>query len=498
MSVVDRDNYLALQIRPLNQARLRFVGPMGSAVTGPYCACFELAPDSPVELDTDSDLISPPYLFPLNLREGGCPIVVSHGNFEDHRLQNLQKQLLASDLHQIHQDLQAEKQVQAAELLAQVQRERSDGWRAYGSSLGLSPIQLNTPAEASRLLLGEASGATVAQAFAVLQCLNENFWADSSHQAQCTQNPEIMDGIKKLCALTVGRTGLFGGLSDCRDPLRDILVEEKLHVYRVGDANYSSGFSTSLTVSNGFSLGQFNATEFGHGVSDSQAVGVTAGVSAGKVASIGADVSFNKSWSAFSTTVTREWTDSSVGVAADATLTVENADINLRVDEYRRCYSVRTRAEGKIGQYVCFAVQRQPMWRQERYFVIFNPGFNGSILNSNDERNRWLIQFRGERFFYHLMASLNGNFAPFNINGSSVLLADILKRSYDRFGQRTGWGDPFVLSTIAPGLDEMVLREDGTRDLPVLGFHPHRDFGNSAPSNVNDPGARASDNGSNF
>lgn len=499
LSLMDRLNYLAVQIRPLDQSRLRFQGPTGGEVSGPYCTGFELAPDSPVDLDRNNDLMSPPYIFPMNMRQGGCPIVVSHGNFEDARLKDLQNKLLQTDLHQLHQKLQADRKAEAAEAALTLQASRAVGWKGYGKSLGLTPLLIGSDEDAAQFVLGEKSGASIAQVFTLLECLNQTFWADKTHQAKCTLDPNIAALAAKLCARTVDHYGLLGGLSDCGDPLRDFLVEEKLHVYKVGDSNYSSGFSTSLTVTNSFALGEFNGSDFGHAMGDSAAVAASGGVSVGKgPVSLGADVSASKSWSAFNINFVREWTDNQVGVASSTTLTVENADINIRVDEYRHCYVVRSRDESKAGKYVCFEPQREPMWRQERYFVIFNPGFNGSMLNSNDERNRWLLQFRGERFFYHLMASLNDNFAPFNIDGTSVLITDILKRSYGQLSERTGWGDPYVLSTIAPGLDKIERTDGSVRNLPVLGFHPFRDFGNKAFRDQNDPSLRVHDHDNNF
>ena len=160
-----------------------------------------------------------------------------------------------------------------------------------------------------------------------------------------------------------------------------------------------------------------------------------------------------------------------------------------------------TRQARNKGFYICGDIETDPMWRQERYFAIFNPGFNGTILNSNDSRNRWLMQFRGERFYYHLMTSLNHNFAPFHIDGVPVALVDILERTkpmFPRYQDRSGWGDPYVISTMPPEAGTSVRIEGTVRSLPVFGFNPFQDFNNQHFRDQNDPTLGVHDFESNF
>lgn len=494
LGLMDRNNYIAIQIKPLDQKKLKFTDAVGEP-TGAYCSGVQVAKDSELAVDTDNDLVSPPYIFPMNLRAGGCPIVISHGNFEDVRLKKLQAQLNRKDVHQVHIEAQRKKDQETLAETARLQQERVNGWKKYGESLGLRPHLLRDVKDIEQALPNAGLG-DPSKLFATLQCLDQNFWADRVHQAQCTLNPEVLAIAQVLCEQT---SSLNGDNTDCTNPLKDFLVEEKVHVYGISDANYGGGFSTSLSVSNSFALGTFNGSDFGHALSDSLAVGaaVSGGVSKGPVSG-GLEASGSKSWSAFNINFTREWIDNQVGVGASATLTVENADINIKLSEYRRCYVLSTRTTRDKGFYLCTNVVTEPEWRQERYFVIFNPGFSGSILNSNDERNRWLMQFRGERFYYHLMATLNNNFAPFNIDGVSVMMTDILKRTYSLYADRTGWGDPYVISSLAPGVDAFRRVEGSIRNLPILGFNPFEDFNNQAFRDQNDPNLRVHDHDSNF
>ncbi len=505
ISIIDRNNYVAFQLLPLKQESLRFVESADSPPTGAYCAGKQVTPDSPLEIYSASDvdergvpvvqLVSPAYIAAMNLRNGSSPVVISHNNFEDPRLIALDNQLKTKSVHQFHLEYTMRQAAEKAAEAVRLSEERESGWNQYGQHLGLQPFVLAQESDFVRAF-PNVNPPGLPKLFETLKCLDEDFWADAVHQATCTLDPQILHTAKLLCytATVAAADGL-----PCDQPLVDLRVEQKVHVYGISEANYSSGFSTSLTISSSFNLGSFNGSDFGHAYTDSASVGANGGVGISKGPfSLGAEVGLSKSSSAFNVNFTREWSDNQVGVGASTTLNVENADINLRLKEYRYCYRVTTRLTQNKGYYLCTGILSEPVWRTERYFTIFNAGFNGSILNTNDERNRWLLQFRGERTYYHLLASLNANFAPFNLDGNAILLTDMLKRTYPKFAERAGWGDPYVMSTLAPGQDRFSRIEGSIRDMPLIGFDPFNQFGNTTLRDQNDPTLRVHDHDSNF
>jgi hypothetical protein len=71
-----------------------------------------------------------------------------------------------------------------------------------------------------------------------------------------------------------------------------------------------------------------------------------------------------------------------------------------------------------------------------------------------------------------------------------------MKRTYGKYAERTGWGDPYVLSTLAPGQDTFERIEGTIRSLGI--FNPFNHFGNVPLRDQNDPNLRVHENDSKF
>jgi hypothetical protein len=159
------------------------------------------------------------------------------------------------------------------------------------------------------------------------------------------------------------------------------------------------------------------------------------------------------------------------------------------------------------GAYICAGVQdvaNQPLERNERYYMLFNSGAGAVMINAADDRNRWLLQFRGEKFYYYFLKQISDHMSSFHVNSIPVPMIDVVDRLrnaqiFSRIEtERGSWGEPFVLSSIPPELNYFTVDQTKLRDYRLNGWNPLEDFGNRHFRDRNSDNTDATDQNGHF
>ncbi|MBX7232274.1 MAG: hypothetical protein K1X29_09340 [Bdellovibrionales bacterium] len=374
--------------------------------------------------------------------------------------------------------------------------------------------------------------------FGMLSCMDQIFWSDRASQVARCADVKTDEGKRNLeiahwlCLVTSRNPDA----TDCSGtkPITEMIVEKKIHVYRLNSSRLVAGVSSSLTISSSFDVGSFVATDYGTMFSDGVTGSVTAEASYSmpvSVVKLGAGVatSLSKTKATVRFDFNREWTDNLAGFGAGMTLSNQEMIVELELGEYRKCYIVRFDMNEKSGLYICEGITSDsPLTLKEHYYVLFNPVVPELLLDSADQRNHMVVQMRGQRSYYRFLSHIDWSLRPFHLNGISRPVGEMVRtlklrirdeeveranatakmetdssrttanlnrgpdwavnsRVTENLKRGPGWAVPYVIDSSPPEssayrVNIEKLRE---RDMPIFGFQAFQDLINDRVPNGN-------------
>ena len=383
-----------------------------------------------------------------------------------------------------------------------------------------------------------------------LKCLDQTSWGHLDSMHECIKKaPELAPAAKQLCSLLslksqaqpkrqwenipfyaprdsgvqsyVWNSMPFMGYKTPMDkclesPLEFLRVQQKTFVYEVdhnvpSEQLFVSGFVSRLSLSNDFGIGSFYGTDTGGGdissirasvaVNDVFPFGKTGNLINGGMIGVGLfGVSLDRSHNAMLIDFQRNYHQNAGSAGLGATLNFEHANFNIPVRKFRDCYTLRLpKLDNSNGYMFCFPIEtiesdRPARMVKQRYYTVYNAAANGTMINSDDVKNRFMIEFRGEDSYYNFMATMEEGMRPF-FDGRSIPLevADMLECNKKELRDRI-FEIPGTLSSSPPPLADFfrIANRGNTQDMwdPITGYipwNPFETFGTRRLGPINDP-----------